>query len=361
MIINLLLRPDRTAAGKMIAKVLVLLVSLITMIVISGVPETLAQSERKIMDLAGREVTLPSQVKKIVTTFKPATLCALSLGLADRLVGVEESSKKEPLQLEVYPRLFQAAGVGDKSRGVNLEAVVALKPDLAVLYAQKDGLETADRLAALGIAAVIIYPEDFPGLVQSLQVLAEAVGEPWRAAKVQVAMDRILNLVHNRVGALPAASRPVVYYASPQDFFSTASGQMLQDDMITRAGGLNAGHGLNGYFQPVSPEQVLAWNPDLIAVSRRIAGSLKENLNRSEIRMVKAMTAGRVYVFPSELAPWDFPSPLTTLGVLWLGVRLHPDLFRDLDLLKEVNEFHAILFNRTFAEMGGRLADQVAP
>jgi len=345
----------------MIVKVLILLVSLTTMILIGGVPAALAQNERKIMDLAGREVVLPSQVKKIVTTFKPATLCVLSLGLADRLVGVEDSSKKEPLQLKVHPPLAQAAGVGDKSRGVNLEALVALKPDLVVLYAQKDGLELAGRLAALGISAIVIFPEDFPGLVQSLQVLAEAVGEPERAAKVQRAMDRLLNLVQTRISALPVDNRPVVYYASPQDFFSTASGQMLQDDMVVRAGGRNAGHGLSGYFQPVSPEQVLAWNPDLIAVSRRTAGSLGEVLNRPEIRMVKAVTSKRVYLFPSDLAPWDFPSPLTAAGVLWLGVRLDPDLFRDLNLLKEINEFHAALFSRTFTEMGGRLADQVTP
>jgi len=345
----------------MIVKVLILLVSLITTILIEGVPEALAQSERKIMDLAGREVVLPSQVKKIVTTFKPATLCAFSLGLADRLVGVEDSSKKEPLQLKVHPPLAMAAGVGDKSHGVNLEALVALKPDLVVLYAQKDGLELADRLATLGISAVIIFPEDFPGLVRSLQVLAEAVGEPERAVTVQKAMDHVLNLVKNRISSLSDDSRPVVYYASPQDFFSTASGRMLQDDMIARAGGLNAGHVLDGYFQPVSPEQVLAWNPDLIAVSRRIAASLSENLNRPEIKMVKAVATGRVYLFPSKLAPWDFPSPLAALGVLWLGVRLHPDLFQDLDLIKEVDAFHRLLFNRTFTEMDGSLADQVTP
>ena len=105
---------------------------------------------RQVVDMAGRKVDLPAKVNRIVTTFKPATLCVLALGLGDRLVGVDPGSTRERLQISVIPALAKAAPVGDKSKGVNFEAVVSLKPDLVVLYAQSGGPELAGRLASLG-------------------------------------------------------------------------------------------------------------------------------------------------------------------------------------------------------------------
>lgn len=316
---------------------------------------------RRVVDMAGRKVDLPAGVNRIVTTFKPATLCVLALGLGDRLVGVDPGSTRERLQISVIPALAKAVPVGDKSKGVNFETVVSLKPDLVVLYAQSGGPELAGRLASLGIAAVVILPEDFAGLERALSILASAVGEPQRAARVAAAMRRVLALAREKTKALPQSRRKVVYYASPQSFFSTASGSMLQDEMIRRAGGINAGRKLTGYFQPVSPEQLLVWNPGLIAASSRLAASLGKDLARPEVKALKAAAEGKIYIFPSNITPWDFPSPLCALGVLWLGTRLYPDLFCEVDLLEEVNEFHRALFAKSFFGMGGELADQVRP
>ena len=68
-----------------------------------------------------------------------------------------------------------------------------------------------------------------------------------------------------------------------------------------------------------------------------------------------------MYTFPSNLAPWDFPSPLSTLSVLWLGKRLYPDRFEDVDLAAEVDRFHVTLFEKSFAAMGGDLNDRLGP
>jgi len=51
----------------------------------------------------------------------------------------------------------------------------------------------------------------------------------------------------------------------------------------------------------------------------------------------------------------DYPEPRSILGILWLAKILHPDVFADLDVLKEADAFHKEFFGHTFTELGGEL------
>jgi len=318
-----------------------------------------AGEKRVVRDMVGREVALHPGAERIITTFKPAALCVLSLGLSDRLVGIDSHSKHDKLQLGVYPGIADLPGVGRKSTGLNLETIINLKPDLVVLYAQKDGIKIADRLVKHDIPALVILPESFDGLKQALVLMAEAAGEPERAEKVLTACDRLLDIVSERIRDIPENKRKVVYYASSKGVFSTATGSLLQDEIIGRAGGVNAGHALSGYFREISPEQFIKWDPDLIVSSIHGRVQVKRTLSRPEFKQVKGVAGGQVFLFPSNLAPWDFPSPLSTLGVLWLGKRLYPDRFEDIDLMSEIDRFHQDLFKKTFTDMEGELKDRL--
>jgi len=323
--------------------------------------QCLAKSGRIITDMAGRQVVLPKRVKRIVTTFKPATLCVFCLGLTKYLVGVDTDSTRDPFDVALYPQITKVTRVGSKSQGLNFETIVSLKPDVVIIYAQKDGLQIADRLSELNIAVIVILPETINTLKQCLRLVAQLVDEPERAEKVIQAMDDVLKLVRDKVNHIPAGKRKTVYYASPRGFFSTASGELLQDKMISMAGGINVGHGLKGYFQDISPEQLIFWNPDIIVVSRNILASTRKILSRPEFYGIKAVSNKETYCFPSNIAPWDFPSPLSCLGVLWLGTRLYPDLFSDMDLNQKVDEFHKLLFKKTLSDLKGQIADNVFP
>ncbi|MFZ7110791.1 MAG: ABC transporter substrate-binding protein [Desulfatiglandales bacterium] len=314
-----------------------------------------------ITDMVGRKVALEPGVERIITTFKPAALCVLSLGLSDRLVGVDSHSKKDPLQLSVFPEIVRLPGVGTKTTGLNLEEIIHLKPDLVLLYAQKDGIRLADRLVEQGIPALIILPETFAGLESALRLIAWAADQQGRADRVLKEGERILDLVEKRVGSISGNQRKVVYYASSMGLFSTTTGSLIQDEIICKAGGANASHGLTGYFREISPEQFIKWNPDLIAVSMHGRGQAVRVLSRPEFRQVRAVETGRMYLFPSNLAPWDFPSPLSTLSVLWLGKRLYPDRFEDVNLEAEIDRFHVTLFGKSFTAMGGDLNDRLGP
>ncbi len=320
---------------------------------------TVQAKQQIIIDAVGRKVMVKEKAHRLISTFKPATLCVLSLNLADRLVGVDTTSRQDKLQNAVYPAMKNLPDIGRKMTGVNFETILSLNPDLVIMYAQKDGVKIADRLVASGTPAIIILPETFETLKDTLKIIAAAVGDPNRADIPVKATDRILALAHNRTGAIPNNQRKSVYFASPLGFFNTSSGTMLMNDIVQKAGGRMVSSRLTGYFQNISPETFLQWNPDLITISGQSAARAKEALARPEFKSVSAVAADQVFAFPSNLAPWDMPCPLTALSVLWMGQKLYPEKFLDFNFMNEVDRFHQTLFGRSFREMGGKLKQKI--
>jgi iron complex transport system substrate-binding protein len=310
---------------------------------------------RTVTDMVGRTVTVPHNVRRLVTTFKPASLCVTALGLQDRLVGIDTDSRRDPLQLAVAPAIARLPAVGQKSTGLNFEAILSVDPDLAILFAQKDGIAIADRLGEHGVAAIVILPEKMQALYDTLQLIAKAVGTPQQAENAIAECRRVVELVGQRVGAIDADQRMRVYFSSPRGIFSTATGDLLQDEMITMAGAINVGHALNGYFREISPEQFIAWNPDIVLKSGHHHHSSHNILQQPQFAGVSAVAARRIHTFPSNIAHWDFPSPLSALGILWLAETCYPDHFADLDMQAEIDRFHVALFGKTFGSLGGKL------
>lgn len=309
------------------------------------------QAGDTIIDMAGRTVEVHGPANRIVTTFKPASLLLLCLDLADKWVGVDTQSKRDRLQQAVFPAVTSLAGVGSKTTGINLETIVTLKPDLVILYAQYDGLEKADRLADLNIPAVIILPETFDTIRTSLSVVARATGKTDRLETVCRLMDGVLSLLDQRLGDLGPKQRKTGYFASPRGIFNTATGNMLQSQILARAGIDNVAAGLTGYFQDISAEQLIRWDPEVVVLSQHLPRSEAGRLSKT----IAAVRTGHVFFCPSNLAPWDFPSPMSVLASLWLAHRTFPDRFSDLSLEDQVNRFHQALFNQRFSSMGGRL------
>lgn len=310
-----------------------------------------------ITDAAGRRVRVPENVSRLVTTFKPATLLVLCLGGADALAGLDSSSRHDPLSRAVAPGISELPGVGSKSGGINLETVLSLDPDLVVLHSQNAGIRLAERLEESGCTALVIAPETFDSMKHSLAVLAEALGRPERGKRVINAMNRVQDLAASRVRDLAEPEKKKVYYAGPSGFFTTATSEMLQDVMINRAGGKNAAAGLRGHFRRISPEQLIAWAPDSIVINRLAKPRAEKVLEEKRYSVLPAVCENEIHVFPSTLAPWDFPSPLSALGVLWLGARLYPERFKDISVTEEADRFHEELFGKSFSGMGGRLDD----
>ena len=335
-----------------------------SLVVVFFIPVLLTAQEttpRIVTDMAGRRVSLHDPVDKIVTTFKPSSLCVLSLGLAHKLVGIDNSSRKDRMQQAVFPGVINVTPVGTKTMGINFETLVSLNPDLVILYSQKDGLALAKRLDEINIASIVILPETFDSIKDSLRVIALAAGQTDKTLFVEDQMDRVLGFVAQRLAGLAEQDKKTGYFASSRGLFSTATGNMLQDEIFNRAGIKNVSGHLSGYFQDISPEQLVRWNPDIMVLSQHMKKNESQRISDKALKEITAISQNQVFRCPSSLAPWDFPSPLSALASPWLAKKAYPERFLDVDIQKIANEFHQKLFGKTLTQMGGTLGDRVDP
>ena len=123
---------------------------------------------RIVTDEVGRRVTIPADVRRIVTLAPNLTETVYALGLEDRLAG-DTNYCDTPAAAKSKPH------VGDP-QNPSLEAIVALHPDLVLATTSINRLETADALAHLGIP---VYTTDSPtvrGMLDSVTHMAGAIG-----------------------------------------------------------------------------------------------------------------------------------------------------------------------------------------
>ncbi|MDD3529173.1 MAG: cobalamin-binding protein [Gallionellaceae bacterium] len=214
------------------------------------------RAEIVVRDDSGAVVRLAEPARRIVSLAPHATENLYAAGAGDRLVGAVEYSDY-PAAARALPR------IGGYSR-LDLEAIVALRPDLVVAWQSGNAPGAVARLKALGLTVYQTQPdrlEDIPAGIERLGRLAgtEAVARPAAAAFRQ------------RMAALRArhAGRPAVpvFYQLWHQPLSTAGGGQIISEVIGLCGGANVFAHLADKAPAVSLEAVLAADPEAIVAS----------------------------------------------------------------------------------------------
>ena len=320
---------------------------------------------RDITDQLNRSVTVPDKVERIVVLQHQTLDLLVELGAADRIVGVLQKWPSLIPGLDKYaPQLKSLPMPGDLST-VNVEEVLALKPDVVFVtnYAPPAMI---DQLSKAGLAVVAISlskgegveapklnptfaDDDYAyseGLKNGITLIGEIVGESDRAAKlIDYAFAR-RKIVEERVGKIADADRVRLYMANP-DLGPYGSGKYT-GVIMKRSGGVNVAGEVRGATK-VSMEQVVAWNPQVIFVQDRYAPVADEIRKGAAWQHVDAVEKGRIYITPEYVKPWGYPLPEAfALGELWMAKKLYPDRFADIDMQKEVNAYYQQFYGQAY-------------
>lgn len=333
------------ALGKLLKKILLIL--FITVIIFS----TNVQADRIVKDMVGREVNLPDNVERIVTTYKSATQFVLALGAGDKMVGASVKSASQPLFTSLKADIADLPEVGSKRKGLNLETILETDPDLVILFPYGDGPEIAAKLKTHNIASIIIKPESLELIKETTSLLGEVLNKKEQAKNIIDAYDNIIELV-KVTSKLKTEDKKTIYFAN-SEFTDTVGEKMLQTAVIDYAGGINPAAQLKKGFVKVSAEKIISWNPDIVVVSQFFRESIESLQKENKFSHIKAFREKNIYRFPSNLEPWDFPSPSSYISVLWLAKTAYPEKYRDIEYEEVVNEFYNTLYGMTFEELGG--------
>jgi iron complex transport system substrate-binding protein len=242
----------------------------------------LAATAGQITDDRGARVALPKAPKRVVSLLPSLTEMVCALGRCGLLVGVDRYSNF-PASLQGLPRV--GGGIDP-----NLEAIVALKPDLVLMATSAQGIE---RLQALGLTVAALEPKTHADVQRVLLQMGELLQvkdarRVWRdiddqvlAAASQVPVNLRATRVYFEVNSAP-------YAASESSFI----GETLQ-----RLGVNNIVPGSMGPFPKLNPEFVVRANPDLIMVGDRPDVRLEQRPGWSGMR---ALREQRVCDFTQE-------------------------------------------------------------
>lgn len=298
-------------------------------------------------DQTGREVRVEAQPERVVSGYYISTSAIIALDGRGMLVGVEAKADQRNIYRLVAPELIALPNVGS-AKEFDLEGCLALNPDLVILPQKLKS--AAETITSFGIPVLLVNPEDQPSLHEMIALLGRALNRESRA-------DALLADLRDKESwlesALAGTVRPRVYIASNSSFLSTAGSGMYQSDLIVKAGGENAASGLTGsYWQEISYEQLLAWDPDVILLPSDAAYTVQDVLEDPNLADMTAIQSGSVYRMPNDYEAWDSPVPGGILGAVWLASEIHGDIVSADACDEMVKQFYETFYECTGPENG---------
>lgn len=304
-----------------------------------------------VTDQAGRTVTLPKPAERVVTIPMPmaSTLIAVDGGTT-RLVGMNPMSKSAIME-GVLGKIFPQAkdipsDVTAPTFVPNIEELAATNPDLVVQWAHY-GADTIDPItnAGLPVALIALGTEEMTKTYH--QMLADLIGKPERGEVINGWRDGIAAEMLAKTKDLTADQRPKVLYLGRAMESLTASGTKGNYNAwyMNLAGGVNASADIEGNGTTISPEQIAAWDPDVILLnSFEPKLGVERIYNDPILSLTKAAQGKKVYKMPLGGYRWDPPSQESPLTWMWLGNLLHPELF-SYDLRAEMQKAYKLIYN----------------
>lgn len=210
----------------------------------------------EVTDDRGRTVTLAAPPQRVVSLLPSLSETVCELGQCHRLVGVDRYSNY-PATLQKLPQL--GGGLDP-----NIEAVVAMRPDLVLISISS---RAAERLEALGLKVVVLEPKTHADVQRVLRKVAQALGQP--VAEADKVWRHIDAAVSAAAQSLPAPAKATRVYFEVNRAPYGAGASSFIGETLTRLGVQNILGPELGPFPKLNPEFVVRANPDLIMVGAR--------------------------------------------------------------------------------------------
>mgnify|MGYP001112178237 FL=1 len=299
-----------------------------------------------VVDQLGREVELDGTPEKIISSYYISTSLLINLGVQDKLVGIEAKAKTREMYKKVAKELIDLPAVGT-SKEINIEECANLNPDLVIIPTRLK--EFIPKFEELNIPVIAIEPETLDQFKETVKLIGKAVGKEEKANKLVNYYDDTISKVKELNKNL--TEKQNVYLAGSDSVLKTCTSKMYQNYMFEVCGGENVTKELtDGYWTTISVEELVKKNPDVIYMVGYASYSKDDILKDERLKGINAIKNNKIYVFPSTLEAWDYPTPSSMLGILWLENNLHPDLYSKEDYIKDAKDFYKEFYDIEVSE-----------
>ncbi len=265
-----------------------------------------------IVDDLGRTVTVDSPPSRIVALVPSITDLILALGEGDRLVA--------RTRYDTDPRLAALTAVGG-GLDPNIEAIIALRPDLVVVWPGADQ-PLIGQLDAAGIAVYGAGSQSLEDQERHTRQIARLLGIEARADSLLAHLDSSFAALATALAGVPVVSALYVAWHDPP--MTTGPGTFV-DSIMSVAGGRNIFDDATSDWPQVNMEEIVSRDPDVLILPVPVtgdSGAIAWVHQTPGWRDLRAVRTGRVLLVDSEL--FSRPGPRIIDAANQLAELLHP-------------------------------------
>lgn len=275
-----------------------------------------------VRDMMDHEVTLLSPPRRIVSLVPSVTEVIYALGAEDRLAGRTDYCE--------FPAAARAKPSVGGMVNPNLEALVALKPDLVIATDEGNREETFQQLARLRIPTYLVHATRLDALRNMIARLGALTGREAAVGPLTESLTRRVQAVRNAVAPFP---RPRVLYVIWPEPLIVPGRQSLLTELIDVAGGESVTSTQDQAYVRFSVEAAVALAPQVIVLADHAsANGGTSHAGRPEpekwkrFASVPAIRAGRLYSVDLSILHRYGPSVVD--GLESLARLIHPEAFK---------------------------------
>lgn len=265
-----------------------------------------------IVDDLGRTVTVDSPPSRIVALVPSITDLILALGEGDRLVA--------RTRYDTDPRLAALPAVGG-GLDPNIEAIIALRPDLVVVWPGADQ-PLIGQLDAAGIAVYGAGSQSLEDQERHTRQIGRLLGVEARADSLLAHLDSSFAALAAALAGVPVVSALYVAWHDPP--MTTGPGTFV-DSIMSVAGGRNIFDDATSDWPQVNMEEIVSRDPDVLILPVPVtgdSGAIAWVHQTPGWRDLRAVRTGRVLLVDSEL--FSRPGPRIIDAANQLAELLHP-------------------------------------
>ena len=261
---------------------------------------------------------------RIISLVPAVTEMLYAFGAGPRVVAVSS--------YDTYPAAVQQLPKVGALLDPNVERILALKPDLVVVYGSQDDLK--QQLTRARIRFFDYRHAGLSDIASTIRALGAQTGDGPAADALAATIERGLEDIRARARTRPRPRTLLVFGRERLALRGVyASGGIgFLNDMLETAGGANVFAAVKLQAVQASSEQILAARPDVIVEARAANSAFPSGEREAELNVWKALASipavrsGRVhFLFDDRIV---IPGPRVVDGTLAIARAVHPEIFQ---------------------------------
>lgn len=303
-------------------KALTLMASMLTLSTCTSFSVQAEGTVFSLTDRAGNELSVPTEISKVIC-LAPSTAQVLDrLGLSDRMIAVDTQT---PYYMEETAELMQFDMMAP-----DCESILALDPDIVFVtgmsYVGSDN--PFDTLTEVGICvAEIPSSESISAIMEDILFISECFQMKEEGAAIVEEMNAVIDEVKTISETITEKKSVLFEIGCLPKIYSFGSGVFL-DEMLQLIGAENVFADQDSWIS-VTEEAAILSNPDVILTSvNYIEDPIGEILSREGWESITAIQDSAVY--PIDNAGSSLPNHNIITALIQMAKAVYPEAYADL-------------------------------